>query len=349
MAAGALTPPPPDAGDVSLAWQVERLGEPADVLVLTERASPRPGPGEVVVDVEACGLNFADGLLCRGRYQQRPDLPFTPGLEVAGNVVDAGPGVDLAHGDPVVGSPILPHGGLAARCLLRADAAVRRPPALSAVVAAGSIITYPTPRAALGRRAGVRPGDTVVVHAAAGGTGSACAAVARALGAEVVATAGGADKVARCLQDGAAAAIDHRREDVAERVLALTDGRGADVIVDTVGGDLFDAATHCLAFEGRLVVLGFASGRIPNLAVNHPMVKNYDVVGVQWPAYPAIRPAVAAQAAEAVVTWLTEGTVPPPTISEVPFGEASAALARLVEGSTTGKLVVVPSRGDHPH
>ena len=326
------------------AWRVHVHGAPDEALVLDQEvAVPEPGAGEVAVAVGACALNFADSLLCRGSYQERPELPFSPGLEVAGVVSATGPdvtGVDV--GDRVVGLTALPHGGLADTALTHAAATFVLPPQIDDARGAAMLVTYQTAWVGLHRRVGLRPSDVVVVHGAAGGTGSAFVQLAAAAGARVIATAGGPAKVARARELGAAVGIDNRSDDVVEAVREATDGRGADIIVDTVGGDLFDASTRCIAWEGRILVVGFAGGRIAEARTNHLMVKNYSVVGLHWPRYRVEEPSVLAEAHEALVHMVADGSLALPDPEVLPFASARDGLTRLAGGSTVGKLVVRP-------
>ena len=312
------------------AWRVPAHGKPLDVLVLGDVAPPSPGPGQVAIDVAACGLNFADTLLCEGTYQERPPPPFTPGVEVAGRRADTG--------ERVVALPALPHGGLAERCVAAVADVWPIPDHVDDVVAAATPITYGTAWIGLFHRGGLRAGDTVLVHAAAGGTGSAAVQLAAAAGARVLATAGGPAKVELARSLGADVAWDSRAEgfDLVEAVRAETGGRGVDVVFDPVGGDLFDMSRRVVAFEGRYLVIGFAGGRVPEAPANHVLVKNYAVVGVHWGLYRTQRPEVLAQAQAAILAAGVE-----PLIGAVrPLGEAAVALDDLAAGRTTGKTVI---------
>ena len=312
------------------AWQITEHGAPLDVLALADVPEPVPGPGQVAVGVDACGLNFADTLLCRGTYQERPPLPATPGIEVVGRVVGSG--------ERVVALPALPHGGLAERCVAGAADTWPVPDDVDDATAAALPITYGTAHVGLFHRGGLRTGETVLVHAAAGGTGSAAVQLAAAAGARVLATAGGPDKVELARSLGAEVAWDSRADgfDLVAAVRETTGGRGVDVVFDPVGGDLFDASRRVVAFEGRYLVIGFAGGRIPEAPANHVLVKNYSVVGVHWGLYRTQRPEVLADAWQAILA-----ARPQPLVGAVrPFTEAAAALDDLAAGRTTGKTVV---------
>ena len=316
------------------AWQVRRLGSPAEAMELVELPDPVAGPGELLVRVEACALNFPDVLLAAGQYQERPELPFTPGLEVCGTVV--------GDGRRVIGGPPLPRGGLAELTVLPERAAFDAPAGMPADEAATLLITYQTAYVGLHRRAALRAGEWLLVHAGAGGVGSAAIQVGLAAGARVVATAGGPEKAAVCRELGAHEVIDYRSEDIVSRVREVTGGHGADVVWDPVGGDVFDASRRCVAFEGRLVVVGFASGRIPSVPAGHVLVKNYSVVGLHWGLYRTVDPQVVSDAHEQLARLYAAGSIRPLVSERVPMAEAPAALTRLASRGTVGKVVVLP-------
>ena len=325
------------------AWRASELGEPTDVLRLEEVDRPTPGPGQVAVRVEACGLNFADVLLLRGEYQEKPPLPITPGLEVGGVVEEVGEGVagGIGPGTRVLALPAL-GGGLAERVVVPAQAVLPIPDSFPSDEAAALHVTYQTSPIALHRRAALQPGETVLVHAGAGGVGSAAIQLGLAAGARVFATAGGADKVQVCRELGADVAIDYRTEDFLAVVKEHTDGRGADVIYDPVGGDVFDRSRRCIAWEGRLLVIGFSSGRIPEVPANHVLLKNYSVVGVHWGRYDRHEPSLIAATHAELVRLHGEGAVRPLIARRVPMAEAPQALADLGDRRTVGKVVVLP-------
>lgn len=322
------------------AWRVHELGEPDEVLRLDDVAPSEPGPGELAIEVSACALNLADALLCRGEYQEKPPLPFTPGLEVAGTVVQAGPGAAHEVGERVLAQPRLPHGGLAERTIARDHEAFAVPDSLDDAAAAALHVTYQTGWFALYHRAQLRPGETLLVHAGAGGVGSAAIQLGLAAGARVIATAGGAEKVRICEDLGVDLAIDHRADDFVEAVNDATDGRGADVIYDSVGGDTFDRSRRCVAFEGRILVIGFASGRFADAPTNHVFVKNYSVVGLHWSLYKRHAPELVARAHEELLGLHARGLISPLISSQRPLEEAPAALADLARGGTWGKVVI---------
>lgn len=323
------------------AWQVHEYGDAWDVLSLGEVAVPEPGPGAVLVRVQAAGLNFPDLLLCAGQYQERPPLPFTPGLEVAGEVVAAGEGAEFAVGDRVLGAP-MPTGGLADYAVLPAGGAFPAPDAMPAVEAAALFITYQTAHFGLHRRAALRAGEVLLVHAGASGTGSAAVQLGKAAGATVIATAGGPDKAEVCRQLGADVAIDYTGQDLVGAVKEATGGRGADVIWDPVGGDVFDASRKCIAFEGRLVVVGFASGRIPDAPMNHVLVKNYSVLGLHWGLYRRQQPELIGQVHNELLKLYADGAIRPLVGQERPLSDAPDAYRDLAARLAVGKIVLVP-------
>lgn len=325
------------------AWQVARHGEPAEVLRLVEDLPPRsPAASQVVIEIEAAALNFADRLLCTGHYQEHPPFPFTPGLECVGRVIDAGPHATHQVGDRVLGSPLLPYGALASHCLAESHDVFPLPDDVPAEIAAAMHVTYQTGWLALHRRAGLLPHDTLLVHAGAGGVGSAAIQLGVAAGATVIATAGSPDKVQRCRELGAHLALDYRADDVATAVLDTTSGHGADVIFDPVGGDTFVLSTKCVAWEGRILVIGAASGRYAEARTNHLLVKNYSVVGLNWGGYRTRHPELLAEVHDALIVLLVTGAITPAVSEVLPLDAVPDALDRLTSGGTTGKLVIRP-------
>lgn len=319
------------------AWQVAELGEPEDVLTLVDLPEPVAGPDQLRLRVEAVALNFPDLLLCRGQYQERPPLPFTPGLEVCGTVLD-GP----RAGERVVSGTALPGGGLAEQVVVPAAGVHAVPDDMPSAKAASLYITYQTGHVGLHRRAALREGETLLVHAGAGGVGSAAIQLGRAAGARVIATAGGPDKTAVCRDLGADVVVDYLAEDFVAVVKDATDGRGADVVYDSVGGDTFDRSRRCVAFEGRIVVVGFAGGRIAEAPTNHLLVKNYSVVGLHWGLYRTHAPQLFAETHAALLRLWEAGRIDPLVGAELPLEQAPAALTRLGRRGTVGKVVLLP-------
>ena len=326
------------------AWQVHQLGEPADVLRLEDVPDPVAGPGQAVVEVDAAACNFPDILLCQGRYQERPALPFTPGLEVSGRVTSVGPGSpeELVDRRVIAVTLVPPGGGMADRVAVAIPALWPAGDGMSPGQAAAFPIAYQTGWFALFHRAGLRPGETLLVHAAAGGVGSAAVQLGRAAGARVIATAGGPDKAEVCRRLGADVVVDYLDQDFVEVVMAETGGRGADVIFDPVGGDTFDRSRRCVAWEGRLVVIGFTSGRIPEAPANHVLLKNYAVVGLHWGRYVATQPDLVRRAHSELLTLWDEGKINPLISAEYPLEDLPLALGRLARRGTWGKIVILP-------
>lgn len=319
---------------------VDRWMEPAE-LAVSEIPAPAVGPGQLGVEVRAAGCNFFDILLVQGRYQVKPPFPFVPGGEVAGVVREVGAGVTgFAPGDRVLAA--VPIGGYAERIALPAAFAHRMPESMGFDEGAALPIVYPTSYAGLVFRAGLQRGETLLVHAAAGGVGLAAVQIGKALGARVIATAGGAEKVRVALEAGADDGIDYASEDFVERVKALTGGRGADVIYDSVGGDVFDRSLKCIAWNGRLLVIGFAGGTIPSVAANRILLKNIAVVGLHWGAYLKNEPARVPQTYAALFQLYDEKQIRPVIYRAWPLEEAPAALAALGSRQSHGKVVLRP-------
>ena len=324
------------------AWQVAELGEPKDALRLVEVEDPSPGPGQVVVRVRAVPANFPDALMCRGLYQVRPELPFTPGAELCGEVVATGEGVDIAVGDRVIGAPTMPYGGFGELALMEAAMTFPAPESLDDVEAAALFIGYQTGWFALHRRARLQPGETLLVHAAAGGVGSAAVQLGKAAGARVIGVVGGEDKAEVARRLGADVVVDRHTEDFVAVVKEDTDGRGADVIYDPVGGDTYDRSTKCIAFEGRILVIGFAGGRIQEAALNHALIKNYSIVGLHWGLYNTLDPAPVRACHDELTALAAAGLVKPLVSERLGFDQVADGVQRLADGSTVGRLVFVP-------
>ncbi|WP_089117538.1 NADPH:quinone oxidoreductase family protein [Streptomyces sp. SS07] len=315
------------------AWRVHRNGEPGEVMRLEETDRPTPGDGQVLVEVRAANVNFPDALLCRGQYQVRPPLPFTPGVEVCGTTED---------GRRVLATPALPHGGFADYVVADEAALLPAPDALDDAEAAALHIGYQTGWFGLHRRAHLQPGETLLVHAAAGGVGSAAVQLGKAAGAQVIGVVGGPDKAAVARELGCDLVIDRRSEDIVAAVKEATGGRGADVVYDPVGGDAYAKSTKCVAFEGRILVVGFASGVIPTPALNHALVKNYSVVGLHWGLYNTKDPAAVRVCHEELTKLAEQGIVKPLISERVAMAGAADAVQRVADGTSTGRIVVLP-------
>ena len=324
------------------AWQVHELGDPQEALKLEEVEDPEPGAGEVVVEVEAAALNFFDILLCKGEYQERPETPFTPGGEVSGTICAVGEGVDLKEGLRVIATPF-PSGGYAEKVAVPAENGVFPiPDDMTPEAAAAMHVAYQSAHFGLHRRANLKEGETVLVHAGAGGIGSAAIQLARAAGARVFSTAGGPEKVKVCEKLGAEVAVDYKEENFVGAVKEATDGRGAEVIFDPVGGEVFDLSRRCVAFEGRIVIVGFTSGSIADVPTNHLLVKNYSVVGLHWGLYNKVAPELVVETHEALVELYQNDEIDPLIFKTVPFEEVPEALGLLGSRKTYGKLVTTP-------
>jgi NADPH2:quinone reductase len=324
------------------AWRVGSLGEPREVLQLQDGPEPAVGPGQVRVRVRAAPANFPDVLLCRGLYQVRPPLPFTPGVEACGEVLEVGEGVaGVPVGQRVVGAAVLPHGAFAEQALLDGRTTFPAPDALDDAQAGSMLIGYQTGWFALHRRAHLQPGETLLVHAAAGGVGSAAVQLGKAAGATVIGVVGGPDKaeVARAL--GADIVVDRHTEDFVAVVKEATRGRGADVVFDPVGGESYDRSARCIAFEGRIVVVGFAGGAIQAPALSHALVKNYSVLGLHWGLYTQVAPELVREA-QVELTRLAQAGAIAPVVSER-FGLDGVAdgVQRLADGATVGRVAWV--------
>jgi NADPH2:quinone reductase len=326
---------------VSRALVVREHGEPRDVLRLEEVADHAPGPGHVAIAVRAIGCNFPDILICQGKYQVKPPMPFSPGLELAGEVEAVGEGVHhLRAGQRVLA--LLHHGAYASRVVVPAGDAYAIPDAMGFAEAAAFGVVYQTGISALAHRSSLRKGETLLVHAAAGGVGLAAVQLGKALGARVIATAGGARKLEVARQAGADVVIDYKAEDWVARVKAETDGRGADVVFDPVGGDVFDGSTRCIAWEGRILVIGFAGGRIADVATNRILLKNIDVVGVHWGQYRDRQPALVDAWMTRLLAMVESGKLRPLVSQRFPLERAADALAALGARDTVGKVVLEP-------
>jgi len=314
--------------------------EPSDLKV-SEVPDPAIMPGAMRIDVHAAGCNFFDILMVKGQYQVKPSFPFTPGAEVAGVVTEVGPSVEgFAKGDRVFSSAGL--GGFAEQAVVAARNAWALPEGMSFEEGAALPIIYPTSYAGLVNRAALQAGETLLVHAAAGGVGIAAVQIGKALGARVLATAGGREKLEVARQAGADVLIDYTQDDFVEAVKAATDGRGADVIYDSVGGDVFDRSLKCIAWNGRLLVIGFAGGRIPEVKANRILLKQISVVGLHWGAHAQHEPEAIPRVFERLFELYEQGAVRPVIYGTYPLERVAEALSDLGSRKTYGKVIVAP-------
>ncbi len=321
------------------AWRVHDWGEP-EAMSFDEAAPPEPGPGQVRIRNHAAGLNFFDILQVQGKYQIKPPFPFTPGAEVAGVVDAAGAGVtEFSKGDRVLS--ITHGGGMAEYSLGRLGMTFAIPDGMDFPEAAAFPIVYHTSYFALRERAALKTGEWLLVHAGASGVGMSAIQLGRAFGARVIATAGSADKLDFAKSLGAEHVINYSDGTWVDQVKQFTAGRGADVIYDPVGGDIFDLSTKCIAAGGRLLVIGFASGRIPTIAANRILIKDIAIVGALWGTYAAAHPEYLAAAQRALAELHATGKIQPPKPHCYLLDQAPAALRDLANRKILGKAVLV--------
>ena len=310
-------------------------------LRVDEVPAPTAGPGEVKIDVRAAALNFPDVLLTYGKYQFKAEPPFVPGGEGAGVVSAIGPGVtDLAVGDRVAFT--IMNGAFAEQVIAPAPAVVKLPGAVTFEVGAATLLTYATTLHALVDRAALKSGETLLVLGAAGGVGTAALELGKLMGARVIAAASSDDKVAYCKDRGADEGINYVREDLKDRAKVLTQGNGANVVYDPVGGAYADAALRAIAWEGRYLVVGFAAGDIPKIPLNLVLLKGCQIVGVFWGSFAMREPQKNRANAERILAWVAEGKLRPHVDTVIKFDEARSAFERMERRDVKGKLVLVP-------
>lgn len=311
---------------------------PADQLSVQEAPDPQPGPGEIVLDVRAAGLNFPDTLIIEGKYQFRPDLPFVPGGEASGVVSAVGAEVKgIAVGDEVIAMAVA--GAFAEKWAVEANAVMPKPASLDFPQAAGFGLTYGTSLYALKQRAGLQPGETLLVLGAAGGVGSAAVDIGKAMGARVIAAASTDDKLAYAADLGADEGINYATEDFRERVRELTDGRGADVVYDPVGGELSESALRSMAWNGRFLVIGFAAGSIPEIPLNLPLLKGVSITGVFWGAWTQRDPAASAANFGELFAMVEQGRLNPQVSAAYPLERYVEAFGALTGRKAMGKVI----------
>ena len=310
-----------------------------DTLVLEEVADPVAGPGQVVVDMKAAGANFPDVLIIQNKYQFKPPLPFAPGAELAGVISAVGDGVKhLKVGDRVIGST--GHGAFAEKVLVPAARVIPMPPGLGFDAAAAFTLTYGTSYHAVKDRAALQAGETMLVLGAAGGVGLSAIEIGKVLGARVIAAASSDEKLAVCREHGADDTINYATEDLRERIKALTDGKGPNVIYDPVGGQYTDPAFRSIAWRGRYLVIGFANGEIPKLPLNLTLLKGASVVGVFWGDYVAREPKHFAADLQEMFGWIQQGKLRPHISARYPLAQGAQALNDLMNRKVTGKVII---------
>lgn len=316
----------------------ERHGTP-DELVIGDIERPELEPGQVRIRVRACGVNFPDVLMVAGRYQVQPDLPFVPGAEFAGDIIDVGEGVNgLETGQRVLA--MCGYGAMAEEACVAAGTVIPIPDSMDYRTAAGFLLTYSTSYHALRQRAGLSAGDTLLVLGAAGGVGLTAVELGAAAGANVLAAASSAEKLALAERYGATSLIDYSRERLKHRVREITDGHGADVIYDPVGGKLFDDCLRSVAWNGRILVVGFAAGDIQQIPANLPLLKGASVVGVFWGRFAEREPEAQAMNTRELLGLYDNGQLKPHISKVFPLEEAAAALKMLAERRAMGKVIV---------
>ncbi len=321
------------------AWRGHAYGPP-DSLVWEEVQDPALQGEQVRIEVRASAVNFPDALYIAGTYQVKPTPPFVPGFEIAGVVAES-----RSQKFPVgtrVASTLDGSGGYATHAVAFEQNVYAIPDVMTFDDAAAITVTYQTGWFALHRRAQLKAGEWLLVHAGAGGVGSAAIQLGKAAGAKVIATAGGPRKVEVCRALGADLAIDYQNDDFVTAVKAATGGHGADVVFDPVGGEVFDKSTKCIAFEGRIVVIGFTSGTFPVVKANHVLVKNYAVVGLHWGAYNLHDPAAIAAAQAALYHLYEQGAIKPLIGEVLPLSQAPEALRRVTSRGSVGKVLLRP-------
>lgn len=318
----------------------KKLGPP-ESLVYEEVAPRAPGKTEVRIAVKAAGVNFPDTLIIQGKYQLKAEPPFTPGAEVAGTVIEIGEKVKhVRAGDPV--TALVPYGGFAEEVVAPSEMVLPLPRGMEFTDAAAFPMVYGTTLHALKQRGQLKAGETLLVLGAAGGVGLAAVQLGKLMGATVIAAASSAEKLALCKQQNADHLIDYSRENLKEAVKKLTKGQGADVIYDPVGGDLAQDCFSCINWNGRYLVIGFASGKIPEVALNRLLLKGASAVGVFWGAFVAREPKVNWENFQQLFAWHTEGKLKPHVSRSYPLAQAGQALRDMLDRKVTGKIVLIP-------
>lgn len=313
---------------------------PPESLVIEEVESLKPGPGQVVVSVKACGVNFPDTLIIAGKYQFKPDLPFSPGGEVAGVVQKIGEGVERVKvGDRVIA--FTGWGGFAEEVVVETKALIPIPLEMDFAIASAFVMVYGTSHYALKDRAKLQPGEKLLVLGASGGVGLAAVELGKVMGAQVIAAASTDEKLAICREYGADECINYATEDLRERIKTLTAGKGVDVVFDPVGGNYSEAALRGLAWEGRHLVIGFAAGDIPRIPLNLTLLKGSSIVGVFWGSFTSRDPQRHQEHLRELMSWFLEGKIKPHISASYPLDRAADALNDMLARKITGKAVLL--------
>ncbi len=313
-----------------------------DELTVEQVPSLQPADDEVIIAVKACGLNFPDTLIIQGKYQFKPELPFSPGGEIAGVIKEIGSAVtQLKVGDRVMYGSVF--GGFAEEVKAKAAAVFKMPPVLDFVTGASSMLTYGTSYHALVNRARIQKGETLLVLGAAGGVGTAAIQIAKALGVTIIAAASTAEKLAFCKENGADYVINYANEDLKTRVKEITKGKGVDVIYDPVGDAYTEPALRTIAWKGRYLVVGFAAGEIPKIPLNLALLKGCEIVGVFWGAFVQREPAQNQENLQTIITWFAEGKLTSQIHGKYPLEGVKEAMHAMVNKEVKGKIVFIPS------
>jgi NADPH2:quinone reductase len=314
-----------------------------DSLVLAEIEPLRPGKGQVVISVKACGVNFPDTLIIQGKYQLKPDMPFTPGSEIAGIVKEVGEGVEHVQvGEHVIAFTGV--GGFAEEVAADAAKLIKMPSGMDFATAAAFTLVYGTSHHALKDRAQLKSGETLLVLGAAGGVGLAAVELGKVMGAHVIAAASSAEKLAVCQQHGADELINYSTEDLKERVKALTRGKGVNVIFDPLGGNYSEAALRSIAWNGRMLVIGFAAGNIPRIPLNLTLLKGCSIVGVFWGSFTEREPQRNQEHLQELLTWFAQGKIKPHISATYSLEQAADALNDVMNRKVKGKVVLVTNK-----
>tara|TARA_R110002073_G_scaffold331253_2_gene515917 strand:- start:533 stop:1513 length:981 start_codon:yes stop_codon:yes gene_type:complete len=315
-----------------------QFGLPSSLLY-QEVSSPLPKKGELLIAVKACSVNFPDTLIIQGKYQFKPDFPFSPGSDIAGIVESVGEGVKgFQIGDEVVG--FIPYGGFAEKAIVPARDCFPKPKGMSMVNASAFLLAYGTSYHALKDRAKLQEGETVLVLGASGGVGITAVELSKLMGAKVIAAASSEEKLALCEEFGADELINYSKENLKDRVKELTNGKGVEVIYDPVGGDFSEQAFRAIAWKGRHLVIGFANGEIPKIPFNLPLLKGADITGVFWGAFAQKEPQKSLENIQQLLTWFAKGEVKPHIDKTYSLEDAPIALEDMMNRKVKGKIVI---------